>query len=61
VYERRDMERLDLGELVNVFGSAPVGETAGGVHIGSSRVGVVDLSCEKFEEALRGEGELIAS
>jgi hypothetical protein len=36
------MERLDLGELVKVFGGAPVGESAGGVNVGSSRVGVVD-------------------
>ena len=48
------MERLDLRELVKVFGSAPVGKASGGVHIGSSRMGVVDLRCEKLEEAPRG-------
>ena len=31
VHESGDMERLDLRELVNVFGSAPVREAAGGV------------------------------
>jgi hypothetical protein len=40
VHESRDMERLDLRELANVFGGAPVREAAGGVHIGSSRMGV---------------------
>jgi len=30
------MERLDLGELVKVFGSAPVGKAAGGVDIGEN-------------------------
>jgi hypothetical protein len=33
VPESSDMERLDLRELVKVFGSAPVGKAAGGVHI----------------------------
>jgi hypothetical protein len=54
VYERGDMERLDLRELVNVFGSAPVGKAAGGVNVGSSRMRVVDLCGEKLEEAARG-------
>jgi len=54
VHESRDMERLDLRELVNVFGGAPVGKAARGVQIGSSRVGVVDLCREKLEEASRG-------
>jgi hypothetical protein len=54
VHESRDMERLDLRELVNVFGGAPVGEAAGRVHIGSSRMSVVDLCREKLEEASRG-------
>jgi hypothetical protein len=31
VHESSDMERLDVRELMNVFGSAPVGEAAGGV------------------------------
>jgi hypothetical protein len=48
------MERLDLRELVKVFGSAPVGETAGRVNVGSSCMSVVDLSCKKLEEASRG-------
>ena len=48
------MERLDLRELVKVFGGAPVGEAAGGVNVCSSRMGVVDLCCEKLEEAFRG-------
>jgi hypothetical protein len=54
VHKSRDMERLDLRELVKVFGSAPVGEAAGGIHIGPSRMGVVDLCREKFEDASRG-------
>ena len=54
VDEGGDMERLDLGELVNFFGCAPFGETTGGVDIGSSRMRVVDLRREKLEEALRG-------
>jgi hypothetical protein len=54
VHERRDMERFDLRELVKVFGSAPVGEAAGGVNVGSSRMSVVDLCREKLEEAARG-------
>jgi hypothetical protein len=54
VHESGDMERLDLRELVNVFGSAPFGEAAGRVQIGPSRVGVVDLCREKLEEASRG-------
>jgi len=54
VYERRDMEGLDLRELVNVFGGAPFGEAARGVQIGSSRMGVVDLCREKLKEASRG-------
>jgi hypothetical protein len=29
VHKSGDMERLDLRELVNVFGGAPVGEAAG--------------------------------
>ena len=48
------MVRLDLGELVNLFGSAPVGEAAGCVNICSSRIGVVDLCRKKLEEAFRG-------
>jgi hypothetical protein len=48
------MEWLDLCELMNLFGSAPVGETADGVNVGSSRVGVVDLGREELEEAFRG-------
>jgi hypothetical protein len=48
------MERLDLRELVKVFGGAPVGKAAGGVNLGSSRMGVVDLCREKLEEASRG-------
>jgi hypothetical protein len=47
------MERLDLRELVKVFGGAPVGEAAGGVNVRSSRMGVIDLGREKFEEASR--------
>jgi hypothetical protein len=54
LHESRDMERLDLRELVNVFGGAPVREAAGGVYIGPSRMGVVDLCREKLEEAARG-------
>src|SRR5260221_14275084 len=54
VHESRDMKRLDLCELVDLFGSAPVGKAAGGVHIGSSGMGVVDLCREKLEEASRG-------
>jgi hypothetical protein len=45
VYERLDMERLDLREFVNVVIGAPVGKAAGGVEIGSSGMGVVDLGC----------------
>jgi hypothetical protein len=48
------MERLDLRELVNVFGTAPFGEAARRIHIGPSRMGVVDLCREKFENASRG-------
>jgi hypothetical protein len=48
------MERLDLRELVYVFGGAPFGEATGGVHVGPSGMGVVDLCREKFEEASRG-------
>jgi hypothetical protein len=29
VHERRDMERLDLRELVNLFGGAPVRKSDG--------------------------------
>ncbi len=54
VHECRDVERLDLRELVKVFGGAPFGETAGRVQIGPSRMGVVDLCREKLEEASRG-------
>jgi len=54
VHESRDMERLDLCELVNVFGGAPVGKAAGRVDIGPSRMSVVDLSREKLKEASRG-------
>ena len=54
VHESGDMERLDLRELVKVFGGAPFGEAAGGVHIGPSGMGVVDLCREKLEEASRG-------
>ena len=42
VHESRDMERLDLRELVKVFGSAPVGKAAGGIQIGSSGMGVME-------------------
>jgi len=31
------MERLDLSELLNLFGSALVGEATGGVHACSKR------------------------
>jgi hypothetical protein len=48
VNESRDMERLDLRELVKVFGSAPVGKAAGRVNVGSSRMSVVDLRREKL-------------
>jgi hypothetical protein len=48
------MERLDLRELLKVFGGAPCGEAAGGVDIGPSRMGIVDLRREKLEEAARG-------
>jgi hypothetical protein len=51
VHERRDMERLNLRELVKVFGGAPVGETAGGVNIGASGMSVIDLGREKLKEA----------
>jgi len=54
VHESRDMERLDLRELMNVFGGAPVGKAAGRVQIGPSRMGVVDLCREKLEEASCG-------
>jgi hypothetical protein len=54
VHESGDMERLDLRELVKVFGSAPVGEAAGRVNVGSSRMGVVDLCREKLEDTSRG-------
>jgi hypothetical protein len=53
-HESRDMERLDLRELENVFGTAPFSEAAGRVHIGPSRMGVVDLCREKLKEASRG-------
>jgi hypothetical protein len=53
MYESGDVERLDLRELVKVVGGAPVGEAAGGVHIGPSRMSVVDLCREKLEEASR--------
>jgi hypothetical protein len=39
---------------VKVFRGAPFGKAAGGIHIGSSRVGVVDLGREKLEETARG-------
>src|SRR5260221_6218834 len=45
------MERLDLRELVNVFGGAAVGKAAGGINVGSSRMSVVNLCREKLEEA----------
>jgi hypothetical protein len=48
------MERLDLRELVNVFGSAPVSKATGRVHVGSSGMSVVNLRREKLDEALRG-------
>jgi len=48
------MERLDLRELLKVFGGAPSSEAAGGVNVGPSCMGVVDLSREKLEEAARG-------
>jgi len=54
VHESRDMERLDLRELLKVFGGAPFGEAAGGVDIGPSRMAIVDLRREKLEEAARG-------
>jgi hypothetical protein len=54
VDESGNMERLDQRELVNVFGCAPVGKAAGGVNIGPSRMGVVDLCREKLKEAARG-------
>src|ERR1700732_5303301 len=48
------MERLDLRELVYVFGGAPIGKAAGCVQIGPSGMSVVDLCREKLEEASRG-------
>jgi hypothetical protein len=54
VHESDNVARLDLRELVKVFGSVPAGKTTGRVHIGSSRMGVVDLGREKLEEAARG-------
>jgi hypothetical protein len=54
LYESRDMERLDLGELVDFFRSAPVSKATGGIDIGPSRMSVVDLCREKLKEALRG-------
>ena len=53
VHESGDMERLNLRELVNVFGGAPFSEAARRVHISSSGMGVVDLRREKLEEASR--------
>jgi hypothetical protein len=48
------MERLDLRELVNLVGCAPVGKAAGCVYIRSSRMSVVNLCREKLEHTSRG-------
>jgi hypothetical protein len=41
------------GRVVNFFGSAPVSKAAARIDIGSSRMSIVDLSREKFEQELR--------
>jgi len=51
--ESGDMERLDAGELVDVFTVAPGGEAAGGIDIGSAGIVVIDLSREEFQDAFR--------
>ena len=48
MHESGDMERLDLSELVKVFGSAPVGKAAGGVNVGPSRMGGHSSVCKKL-------------
>src|ERR1700739_2051350 len=54
VHEGGDMEWLDLRELMNLFGSAPVGKAAGGVHIGSSGHGGGLLWRGKDQGSARG-------
>ena len=57
VNESGDMERLDLGELVKVFGSAPIGEAAGGVQIEvRTRNGILSTVVRR-ETAQRVKGE----
>lgn len=54
------MERLDLRELVEAVGLAPLGKAARGVQIRFARVVVVDLRGKEFQGAaggLRGRGE----
>ena len=48
------MKRLDAGKLINIFLRAPGGEAPGGVHIGPAGMIVVNLSCKKLQDALRG-------
>jgi hypothetical protein len=53
------MERLDVRELVNVFGGAPVGEAAGGVDIGVTPPFV--KNCTLRPEITRGMGVISGS
>jgi hypothetical protein len=48
------MERLHRREFLDAFAGAPGSEAPGGVHIGPAGMIVVDLSCEKLQDALRG-------
>jgi hypothetical protein len=52
--EGGDMERLHRREFIDGLAGAPGGEAPGGVHIGAAGMIVVDLSCEKFQNALCG-------
>jgi hypothetical protein len=48
------MERLHRCEFIDAFAGAPSGEAPGGVHIGPAGMVIVNLPCEKFQDALCG-------
>jgi hypothetical protein len=52
--EGRDMQRPDIGKLVQTPAFAPVGEAAGGAEVSVPRVIVIDICCEELKEAFRG-------
>ena len=52
--EGGDMERLHRREFIDGLAGAPSGEAPGGVHIGPAGMIVVNLSCKKLQDALRG-------